>query len=124
VRGHKSNAARITHWEGDFTSTTIGIGSLKQTVVFHISLRGDIRQWRPFIHKSPIEPLPTTAAFPMMGSSATYQCKGTARTESGNESDTYTWIGNNATGRTPPPSAKRFRHDSRGSQPYTDEHGS
>jgi hypothetical protein len=93
VREHKSNAARITHWEGDFTSTTIGIGSLKQTIVFHISLRGDIRQWRPFIHKSPSEPPSPALAFPMMGSSATFQCKGTAMTESGNQTDTYTWSG-------------------------------
>jgi hypothetical protein len=107
VRGHKSNVARITQWVGDFTSITIGIGSLKQTVGFHVSFRDDIRQFRPFIHKPPIEPKSAVDIFPMMGSSGTYQCKGTATTMSGNETDTYTWTGSGtlkpSTPLPPPP---------------------
>lgn len=94
VRGHKSNVARITKWEGDFVYAMQGDGSLAQSYKMHTAFRVDARQWRPLIHMLPVEP-----AGPIYGqmvpiSFATYACSGTNTFSlEPHETQTQTWTG-------------------------------
>jgi hypothetical protein len=99
VRGHNSNIARLTYWQGPFQFIAAGEDSLKQTVNFNIAFRQDIRLHRPVIHKPPIEPnstpeFPIQAIFPV--STANYSCAGTAVYVTplpGAITETFTWTG-------------------------------
>lgn len=100
VRGHKSNVAQLTEWEGDFTYTLRGTGPYKQTQKYHIRLRADIRKRRTTIHEPPSEPqqLPGIHPSPLdatRDSSATYSSQGTDSIECGPGLPPYveTWSG-------------------------------
>jgi hypothetical protein len=76
VRGHKSNVATLTEWEGDFTfDANAASGDLAQKFKMHVAFRADIRQFRPLIHQPPFEP-----GGPLEGiaraSSSTFSCSG------------------------------------------------
>jgi hypothetical protein len=77
VRGQKSNTAHLTEWEGDFTHTVTGQGTLKQTVTYHIRLRADIRKVRTEIHEAPTFFGGDRAVFATADSIASYACSGT-----------------------------------------------
>lgn len=110
VRGHTSNVARLTEWEGDFTSNTIGIMSLKQKVVYHVVFRADIRQYRKVIHKPPVNPLQPTVFAINSESGGTWTCNGTGIVTAGNTTFTYTWTGsgNLLVGTAPNPPVNYF----------------
>lgn len=57
VDQHKSNAATLTEWEGDFTDTVTpfrpGPSTLKETNTYHVRFRADLRNARLSIHQAP-----------------------------------------------------------------------
>jgi hypothetical protein len=99
VRGHNSNIAQLTYWQGPFTFTAAGEDSLKQTVNFNVAFREDIRLHRPVIHYPPVEPsstidFPIQAIYPV--STANYSCTGMGLYPTplpGVISETFTWTG-------------------------------
>ncbi len=99
VRGHNSNIARLTYWQGPFQFFAAGEDSLKQTVNFNLAFRQDIRLHRPVIHNPPVEPnstpdFPIQAIFPV--STANYSCTGTGVYVvplPGVITETFTWTG-------------------------------
>jgi hypothetical protein len=55
ANGHTSNAVRLTEWQGTFTHTYHGKGTLKQVVTMHIHFRADVHGFRPGLHQAPLE---------------------------------------------------------------------
>jgi len=53
VYQHKSNTAYLSEWQGTFTHTVMGNGTLKQTTAYNVHFRGDIRDVRYTIHEPP-----------------------------------------------------------------------
>lgn len=99
VRGHNSNIAQLTYWQGPFQFIVAGEDTLKQTVNFNVAFRQDIRLHRPVIHNPPVEPssstdFPIQAIYPV--STASYSCTGTGVYVTplpGVISETFTWTG-------------------------------
>jgi hypothetical protein len=75
VRQQKSNTAYLTEWEGDFTHTVTGQGSLKQTATYHIRIRADIRVVRNHIHEVP-NLIADRAIVATEDSGYSYECSG------------------------------------------------
>ena len=75
VRQQKSNTAYLTEWEGDFTHTVTGQGSLKQTATYHIRIRADIRLVRNHIHEVP-NLIADRAVVATEDSGYSYECSG------------------------------------------------
>jgi hypothetical protein len=103
VRGHSSNIARVTYWQGQFTSTDNDGGSLKQVINFNPAFRVDLREYRPLIHEPPVDPATPSppplssvpysvyGIFPV--STANFACSGADVVPLADETDTYTWTG-------------------------------
>jgi hypothetical protein len=96
VRGHQSNIARITEWQGNFTYKRIPVetpmcpagdrvdcvvqSALSETITFSTAFRGDIREWRPVIHYPPLTKFSGGMTYQMIpGSNAMFSCTGTAQ---------------------------------------------
>ena len=97
VRQHKSNAARLTEWQGTFQGVWAGHDSLKQTINFEPAIRLDLRQYRPVIHFPPIEPgsiLQVIQAISSPVSTGSFACTGEGiYNHPGSSIDTFTWMG-------------------------------
>jgi hypothetical protein len=95
VRQHKSNVARLTEWLATFQGVWAGNDSLKQTINFQPAFRLDLRQYRPVIHKPPVEPSSVffeSIASPV--STGSFACTGVGiYTHPGKSIDTFTWTG-------------------------------
>jgi hypothetical protein len=99
VRGHNSNIARITEWNGVFTYNMPAGGpgsSLNQRITLNPVFRGDLREFRPVIHDPPVLPsFPIEAVVPT--TTAQFACTGSARTvtlfQGGSTVETDTWTG-------------------------------
>jgi hypothetical protein len=82
VRGHKSNFARLTEWQAQFTYTRTSQGgsnsTLTETVNLNPVFRADIRTYRPVIHDPPSG---SSQVFEnvVQASSGNYSCKGSAK---------------------------------------------
>jgi hypothetical protein len=80
IRGHNSNIAQLTYWQGVFHYVAAGADSLKETVDFNVSFRSDIREHRPVIHYPPVEPSEPPSLYPVQAiypvSVANYACGG------------------------------------------------
>ncbi|HVF46996.1 MAG TPA: hypothetical protein VNA17_05460, partial [Pyrinomonadaceae bacterium] len=83
-RGHKSNVAQLTEWEGDFVvSINTDVGPHQQQGTIHARFRADAREWRPVIHNPPVI-TPDMGFAATMDSYLDYSCIG---------SSTYTYPG-------------------------------
>jgi hypothetical protein len=103
VRGHNSNVARITEWQGPFTFKMKSMGgpqdtfdTLSGTVTLNTAFRADIRSYRQVIHDPPVPPVaPGFELIPPL-SSAPYSCTGGAQNVAPGPPPfilTYTWTG-------------------------------
>ncbi len=92
VRQHTSNVAQLTEWRGDqYTFNFTGQGSQQQQQSYTFHLRADVRQWRPVIHKPPVEP--TGIIRSANDSTGNFQSSGTAVWQNGGSSLSDTWKG-------------------------------
>jgi len=100
VRGHHSNTATLSYWEGDFihkvaVGVSIDSGFLTQTAIYHVRFRADVRKARAHIHEPP--------TFDYFGlsldfnatedSQYSYKCEGTLTADEGNYIEIWSTAG-------------------------------
>lgn len=95
VRGHKSNVARLTQWEGDLNWALNSDGTLAQSLKMHSAFRADFRQFRTQIHVAPSDPVDPIYGQMVPPSFSTYACTGTNTFNPDPSTEqTITWAGN------------------------------
>jgi hypothetical protein len=93
VRGHQSNVAQLTMWQGQFNFQLSGPQSISETTTYNLNIRQDIRQYRKVIHDPPGEPVSSFLTV-MPTSTVNYSCGGSdVQTVSPQVVDTDTWSG-------------------------------
>jgi hypothetical protein len=98
VREHQSNKARITKWNGTFSYSVLGDGSLSVSVNYRAVFRNDVRKFRGGIHFPPTGPFFIGTNLIVDESSASYSCSGSATL--GDYTIQWTGAGNMPASRT------------------------
>jgi len=93
VRGHQSNIAQLTMWQGQFNFQLSGPQAIHETTTYNLNIRQDIRKYRKVIHDPPGEPSNLFLTV-MRSSTVNYSCGGSdVQTPSPQITDTDTWTG-------------------------------